>query len=213
MSQNTTNSVRCCYFKLTTCFGPGSGPSSGHKDIIRYNSVDLHCIFSLNKYFCELKMAQSRGRNMSVQNNNIQKVTCVLTHLKPSPYCTHHIHLSTLYQLELFLGLQIWKGDLGRGTCRGWGGETDVARQKVRFRYLPECVSVALGTQHATLMRHIVICRLRRYAIFFDISQTALFWKKKKNKATKLVCILLGISPASDCCMPTFRNTLSVPSS
>ena len=27
------------------------------------------------------------------------------------------------------------------------------------------------------------------------------------------VCILLGISPASDCCMPTFRNTLSVPSS
>ena len=28
-----------------------------------------------------------------------------------------------------------------------------------------------------------------------------------------IVCILLGISPASDCCMPTFRNTLSVPSS
>ena len=28
-----------------------------------------------------------------------------------------------------------------------------------------------------------------------------------------LVFILLGISPASDCCMPTFRNKLSVPSS
>ena len=27
------------------------------------------------------------------------------------------------------------------------------------------------------------------------------------------VCILLGNSPAFDCCMPTFRNTLSVPSS
>ena len=27
------------------------------------------------------------------------------------------------------------------------------------------------------------------------------------------VCILLGISPASDCSMPTFRYTLSVPSS
>jgi hypothetical protein len=29
----------------------------------------------------------------------------------------------------------------------------------------------------------------------------------------KLVCILLGISPASDCGLPTFRNPLSVPSS
>ena len=28
-----------------------------------------------------------------------------------------------------------------------------------------------------------------------------------------IVCILLGISPASDCCLPTFRNPLSVPSS
>ena len=28
-----------------------------------------------------------------------------------------------------------------------------------------------------------------------------------------LVCILLGISPASDYGLPTFRNTLSVPSS
>ena len=28
-----------------------------------------------------------------------------------------------------------------------------------------------------------------------------------------LLCILLGVSPASDCCMPTFRNPLSVPSS
>ena len=28
-----------------------------------------------------------------------------------------------------------------------------------------------------------------------------------------LLCILLGVSPASDSCMPTFRNPLSVPSS
>jgi hypothetical protein len=28
-----------------------------------------------------------------------------------------------------------------------------------------------------------------------------------------IVCILLGISPASDCDLPTFRNLLSVPSS
>ena len=35
----------------------------------------------------------------------------------------------------------------------------------------------------------------------------------RSNNKKGLVCILLGISPASDCCMPTFRNTLSVPSS
>ena len=33
------------------------------------------------------------------------------------------------------------------------------------------------------------------------------------RRVLNLVCILLGISPASDCGFPTFRNTLSVPSS
>jgi hypothetical protein len=31
------------------------------------------------------------------------------------------------------------------------------------------CVFVALGTQHAMCMRHIVICDLPRYTIFFHI--------------------------------------------
>ena len=41
-------------------------------------------------------------------------------------------------------------------------------------------------------------------------------WKLHRTnnfKIKKEHCILLGISPASDCCMPRFRNTLSVPSS
>ena len=33
MNQNATKFDRCYYFKLTTCFGPCSGPSSGHKGI------------------------------------------------------------------------------------------------------------------------------------------------------------------------------------
>jgi len=33
MSQNTTKFASCCYFKLTTCFGPFCGASSGHKSI------------------------------------------------------------------------------------------------------------------------------------------------------------------------------------
>jgi len=33
MSQNKTKFVSCFYFKLTTCFGLCSGPSSGHENI------------------------------------------------------------------------------------------------------------------------------------------------------------------------------------
>jgi len=43
--------------------------------ILNYNEIslsfdwyiwdDLYCIVSSNKYFCDLKMTQSRGRNMS----------------------------------------------------------------------------------------------------------------------------------------------------
>ena len=36
---------------------------------------------------------------------------------------------------------------------------------------------------------------------------------KKAKMFLHIVCILLGISPASDCGLPTFRNPLSVPSS
>ena len=41
------------------------------------------------------------------------------------------------------------------------------------------------------------------------IQQTAEYDKTDSN----IVCFRLGNSPASEFCMPTFRNTLSVPSS
>ena len=68
MSQNTAKIFRC-YFKLTTYFGPCSGPSSSHKSIYSrklyskshkiYQSKTqgdlVYCIVSSNKYFVNLR--------------------------------------------------------------------------------------------------------------------------------------------------------------
>ena len=59
MSQNTTKFARC-YFKLTTCFGPCCGTSSGHK-----------VIYSRKLYNVNHKIYQSKIKhNLVVQHSN-----------------------------------------------------------------------------------------------------------------------------------------------
>ena len=43
--------------------------------------------------------------------------------------------------------------------------------------------------------------------------EASFFFISNFRRVLNLVCILLGVSPASDYGLPTFRNTLSVPSS
>ena len=49
--------------------------------------------------------------------------------------------------------------------------------------------------------------------MFHIVHNTEEFLISNFRRVLNIVCILLGISPASDCCLPTFRNPLSVPSS
>ena len=50
-------------------------------------------------------------------------------------------------------------------------------------------------------------------AASYKSNQKFVFLISNFRHVLNLLCILLGVSPASDCCMPTFRNPLSVPSS
>ena len=55
--------------------------------------------------------------------------------------------------------------------------------------------------------------RLKNTIIDKTLTYTSETWTLTKRDRKHIVCFLLGNSPASDLYMPTFRNTLSVPSS
>ena len=46
-----------------------------------------------------------------------------------------------------------------------------------------------------------------------EIRNTDIFWISNFRRVLYVVCFLLGNSPVSEFYMPTFQNTLSVPSS
>ena len=55
--------------------------------------------------------------------------------------------------------------------------------------------------------------KTRKFKKYETTSLSYLFLISDFRRVLNIVCILLGISPASDCSLPTFRNPLSVPSS
>ena len=89
-------------------------------------------------------------------------------------------------------------------------------RRKATGIIYREFVSVTVANQHAKRTGHIATCALSGSTVFFHlISWTTRFPEKKvieHKKCFDFVCFLLGNSPASGVYVPTFRNTLSVPS-
>jgi hypothetical protein len=58
-----------------------------------------------------------------------------------------------------------------------------------------------------------VVCGLEIPMMRRPRATKALETRKKRKLEINILCFLLGNSPASEVYMPTFRNTLSVPSS
>jgi hypothetical protein len=63
--------------------------------------------------------------------------------------------------------------------------------------------------------RHEVSIKMMQHSLLIHCSKAKNFGQLlilNFHRVLNIVCILLGISPASDCDLPTFRNLLSVPS-
>jgi hypothetical protein len=56
-----------------------------------------------------------------------------------------------------------------------------VAVEKVKYITYCDCVFVALGIQHTTRMRHIVICGLSGFQYFFTLSHKGKILEEKKS--------------------------------
>ena len=73
MSQNTTKFIRCCYFKLTTCFGPNCYENRQHC---------YHPQITTTDFLQALKLRLSERRrnfqtNVSTYPINLNYITCV----------------------------------------------------------------------------------------------------------------------------------------
>jgi len=72
-------------------------------------------------------------------------------------------------------------------------------------------LNVFIPLFHCTAILRLLNLSKYLFNLFHDNSKLSLI--SYFHRVLNVVCFLLGNSPASEFCMPTFRNTLSVPSS
>ena len=109
----------------------------------------------------------------------------------------------------------MWKIAEQEVPCRNETRRFIALFTKVRLVYrvhcseCDNCRSVVIISEFDAFIMLITFCHVNYILPCFEI----LFLISNFRRVLNLVCILLGISPASDCGLPMFRNPLSVPSS
>jgi hypothetical protein len=107
----------------------------------------------------------------------------------------------TLYQSHLH-GLNTLHPALEAGTDRGF---RNVGKQQSDAGETPKRIHTRFQTRRKFEIKN---------NLYMFRAQVLIVWRAKLYYTVgTIICILWGISPASDCGLPTFRNPLSVPSS
>jgi hypothetical protein len=188
-------------------------PSSEISDLLAYNVGACGCpISQYHPLLCEvsrISVPPSLLRCCIFQYRPFPYVVCHISVLKSPSQGDSHL-IWNLYCMRCLISQYVWVVSCHTMSLR---------LEAFPFFYTVSHISIsATGVSYFSTKLSFMRClsdswkRHRRREEISD-EQAKVTLISNFRRVVNVVCFLLGNSPASEFCMPTFRNTLSVPSS